>query len=230
MQPLYVAQSGSRSRPGCRHRIRPTAARMFAHPGTCSKQPRQFHSIESCTSVLTQAVRATVVDVWCYRVHSRPPSGRQRVPPVRIRWLWDRPTLERATVLLRLVYHVLCTIVGTPGSGRGRDWSNVETAGARLLLSPAGTVAATGCLVLVLGQAMCVDAPHDAHSYPANAPVWRHSSDETGCNGLICARSLAATCLSRPRYRDQRPRPKTSASHRQAMAAVSVASQSPASR
>lgn len=71
MRPLNVAQSGARSRSACRHRVLGHLLPVcFAHSGTCWKQTRRCLSIESCTSVLTQAVRARVVDVdvdvWCY--------------------------------------------------------------------------------------------------------------------------------------------------------------------
>lgn len=54
MQPLDVAQSGARTAPGCRHRTQNLLLVCFARPGTCSKQMRQFQSIEACASVLTQ--------------------------------------------------------------------------------------------------------------------------------------------------------------------------------
>lgn len=84
MQPLNVAQSGARTPPGCRHRIQDHLLPVcFAHSGTCLKQTRRFHSIEACTSVLTQAMRARVAVVWCYSTELR----ATEVPQIHIRWM-----------------------------------------------------------------------------------------------------------------------------------------------
>lgn len=111
MQPLDVAQNGARTPPGCRYRIQDRLLPVcFAHPGTCSKQTRQFHSIEACASVLTQAVRARVADVWCYSTDLR----ATEVPQVHSRWIWDRPTLERNSAFEARIVR-LAAVKGTTG-------------------------------------------------------------------------------------------------------------------
>jgi hypothetical protein len=85
MQPLDVAQSGARTPPGCRHRMLGHLLPVcFAQSGTWLK--RRFHSLESCTSVLTQTQRARVVVLL--ETDFRATEAPQWC------WVWDGPTLE----------------------------------------------------------------------------------------------------------------------------------------
>jgi hypothetical protein len=170
-----------------------------------------------------------VVDVWCYSTKLR----ATEVPQVHIYSMWDRPKLERTSAFEARIAR-LAAAEGATGPTLKRWAQGCDAfpagAGPRPNISSWDTPCVWVRPVMATRRHSHPSASARIHSRSASAPIWRHTADGMGGDGAICARLLAAKCLSWPRYQDQRSPPETSASHKRAMAAVSVASQSPASR
>ncbi len=173
MQPLDVAQSGAALVQGAgttdRTACCPYVLQIQGPTSSIQTDATIAFDRESCTSVLRQAVRARVVDVQCYStVHARPASGQQRSHRsthcclLAAGWYRAARLDGDATVLF-------AARIGPPGSGRGRDWCNIETVAARLTPLAAASAACCRCRCrrAHLGHAInCVITPRDAHKVP----------------------------------------------------------------